>query len=306
MNNFLKSTEIVEINRLIKEINVYRKEGHTDEECRDFCSKILKECTHLKDIVVDLKENYDLQYINVLYFRLSNYIEHIYGKELIGTRNGIEKNREFKIGIIFDNILHLISVFMGNIFNLIVLIASIVLFILSSNIDDVWWSDFCLAVGTGTISTFLVDILLKIRKEHFIKKRRLLKRIYDTCTNLKIMQNEEYQKYLSFNDYYVEYYILCLCDYKKFYSYILKYRHIVGMNSYPFTTEFLLMYNYYNDVIKKILDMEDMEIKDRIKMDREGMERILKNSISIIEDVSNAMTNLIQISIYDLDKKGIK
>ena len=257
--------------------------------------------SYLNNFVNDQEVNYNDQYLNFLYYSVFNQVDMVYEATMFNDSHGIEQPLELRKELFISGIFWGINGIANYLVNIIVLIVSIALFVFSNVVEDEWWSNLLLAVGTGTLSTFLIDVLSKIKNEFLVKRKRKFIRIYNMCQNVKKIMREEYELYKTEKQYCAEYYLLCLSEYERLFNYIKENKMFIDINVYPFRTNYMLMSNYYETSVLDLLKTKSEIIRKRIEDNKEDMEEVLKNAISVVDDVSDSLINIIKIHAAALD-----
>ena len=193
--DYSKSERIIEINRVLKEIDLFRKQEHSLEEYEAFCTNLMTKYSYLNNFVNDKEVKYNEQYLNYLYHSVFYGVDMVYEATMFNDNHGIEQPSELRKELFVSGLFWGINGIANYLVNVIVLIVSIALFIFSNVVEDEWWSNLLLAVGTGTLSTFLIDVLAKIKNKFIINKKRKYREIYAVSNNVKKIIKEELENY---------------------------------------------------------------------------------------------------------------
>ena len=292
--DYSKSERIIEINRVLKEIDLFRKQEHSSEEYEDFCTNLMTKYRYLNNFVNDKEVKYNEQYLNYLYHSVFYSVDMVYEATMFNDNHGIEQPLEVKKELFISGLFWGINGIANYLVSIIVLIVSVALFVFSNIVEDEWWSNLLLAVGTGTLSTFLIDVLTKIKTKFMINKKRKYREIYVVSNNVKKIVKEEFENYHKGDEYYAEYYLFCLLEYEKLFEYINKNKMFIDINVEPLRTNYILMSSYYKLKLADLYKLSREEFKKRIDDRKEEADKLLINAMSVVDDVSESLMSIMK------------
>lgn len=293
--------EIIEINNSIKAFDEFLKEEHSNEECKEFCLKIIEKNHEFeKRVNFNKKDDYDKSAVRLLRAFYCRYVEEIY------VFSGIEKTIKPKSSKVktFSDFIKRKTIDVKNIIvKSLIFICSILLFVASFYVEDYSWNSVLVAIATGLFSSLVFEKLLKFQKDYREKRRRNIRMLVAKCKLFKEELIEIKNNFDKNNENEINF-VDFIFSYKRLYDYFQDLKSKISFKAQQAKIEIKTFECYYQDYIEKEIQNININYSDikklYLKRKEEYKETLLKPYILTIE-LLNSIINL-----YDFNSKFIK
>lgn len=293
--------EIIEINNSLKAFDEFLKEEHSNEECKDFCLKIIENNPNFSvEDFFNKNKNCDISTVRMLKVMFNRYVERIY------VFSGIEKTikpKSSKVKTFSDFIKRKTLEIKNIIVKSLIFICSILLFVASFYVEDSSWNSVLVAIATGLFSSLVFERLLKFQRDYREKRRRNIRMLVSKCKLFKdelIEIKNEFDKNNNEEINFVEF----IFYYERLYDFFQDLKSKISFNTQQIKIEAKTFECYYQDYIEKEIQNINMNYSDvkklYLKRKEEYKETLLKPYILTIELLNSI------IDLYDFNSKFIK